>query len=111
MNPARSTTRAGALSAWSTCKGAEGGAPLATNLLTPTPAVLAAETGYECEVYILEAGRFQVELLCNLDQVPPAGAVIFCGFPRAVGGAGFTARCIAVCFQGLRTQGKRRKDR
>ena len=61
------------------------------------PAVLAAETGYGCEVYILKAGRFQVELLCNLDQVPPAGAVIFCGFPRAVGGAGFTARCIAVC--------------
>ncbi len=60
-------------------------------------AVGAAASGYACEYYILEQNRFQVELMINLDQTPPAGAIIFCGFPRARGAAGFTARCIAVC--------------
>lgn len=60
-------------------------------------AVAAVKSGYACEHYILGQNRYQIELMINLDQVPPAGAVIFCGFPRARGSAGFTARCIAVC--------------
>lgn len=59
--------------------------------------VAAVESGYACEHYILGQNRYQVELMINLDQVPPSGSVIFCGFPRARGSAGFTARCIAVC--------------
>lgn len=60
-------------------------------------ALQAANRGYICEYYLLEQKRFQIELMINLDQVPPAGALIFCGFPRAKGAAGFTARCIAIC--------------
>lgn len=58
---------------------------------------IAQTQGYTVEYYILEMERYQVELMTNLDQVPAAGALIFCGFPRAVDAAGFTARCIALC--------------
>jgi len=60
-------------------------------------AVGAVRSGYACEYYILDQNRFQVELMINLDQVPPAGSLIFCGFPRALDAAGFTVRCIAIC--------------
>lgn len=60
-------------------------------------AVAAVKSGYACEYYILEQNRYQIELMINLDQVPPVGSIIFCGFPRGQGAAGFTARCIAVC--------------
>jgi len=59
--------------------------------------VAAAQHGYVCEYYILEQNRYQIELMINLDQVPPTGALIFCGFPRAKDAAGFTARCVAIC--------------
>lgn len=60
-------------------------------------AVSSVANGYIGEYYILEQNRYQVELLRNLDKVPPMGSVIFCGFPRGVGLTGFTARCIAIC--------------
>jgi len=60
-------------------------------------AVAAVQSGYACEFYILEQNRFQIELMINLDKVPPMGSLIFCGFPRAKDAAGFTARCIAIC--------------
>jgi kynurenine formamidase len=61
------------------------------------PAVIAAAQGFPGELYILQQDRFQIELMVNLDQVPETGAVIFCTFPRVTGGAGFTARCFALC--------------
>lgn len=60
-------------------------------------AAMAVKTNYECEFYILDQNRYQVELLRNLSEVPPVGSLIFCGFPIAKDAAGFTARCIAVC--------------
>lgn len=60
------------------------------------PAVIAARDGFPSETYILDQQKFQVEVLTNLDQVPPTGALIVCGFPRVKGGSGFTARCYAV---------------
>jgi len=60
-------------------------------------AVVSAKIGYVGETYILDQQRYQVELLRNLDQLPPTGALIVCGFPKVVGGAGFTARCFAIC--------------
>lgn len=60
-------------------------------------AVRSAAGGYVCEYYILEQDRYQIELMRNLDQVPPVGSVIFCGFPRGKDMTGFNARCIAVC--------------
>lgn len=60
-------------------------------------AVGAATRGYICEYYILEQNRYQIELLKNLDKLPPIGAVIVCAFPRGVNLTGFTARCFAIC--------------
>ncbi len=57
----------------------------------------AATIGYVCETYILKNDRFQIELLKNLDLCPATGSVIFCTFPNVKDGAGFTARCFAVC--------------
>lgn len=62
-------------------------------------AVNAAALGYLCELYILEQNRYQIELMCNLDKLPPVGALIFCGFPRFKDGPGFPARCIAVYIE------------
>lgn len=54
-------------------------------------------TNYEVEYYILSQNRIQAELLTNLDQCPPTGALIFCTFPKVQGGTGFPARCFALC--------------
>lgn len=61
------------------------------------PAVVGAAQGYPGELYILQQNRYQIELMVNLDQVPAAGAVIFCTFPNVKGASGFTARCFALC--------------
>jgi kynurenine formamidase len=47
------------------------------------------------ERYILEAGRWQVELMANLDRVPERGALILATWPRPYQGTGFPARCVA----------------
>ena len=50
---------------------------------------LAAEAGdLACERYVLSSGKLQVELLCNLDQVAPAGAVILVSYPNIKGATG-----------------------
>ena len=49
------------------------------------------------ELYFLGQNKFQIEMLKNLDQLPPTGAVIFCTFPNVKGAPGFTARCFAIC--------------
>ena len=58
---------------------------------------LAAEAGdLACERYVLSSGKLQVELLCNLDQVAPAGAVILVSYPNIKGATGLPARVWAV---------------
>lgn len=59
--------------------------------------VTADKTNYEVEYYLLAQDKFQVELLVNVDQCPPVGALIFCSWPRVKGGTGFPARCFALC--------------
>ena len=49
------------------------------------------------EYYILSTGKYQIELLKNLDLCPATGAVILCTFPKIKDGTGFTARCFAIC--------------
>ena len=44
----------------------------------------------------LPSGRFGIEGMANLDQVPPAGATVFIGAPRHRGGTGGPARILAV---------------
>ena len=60
------------------------------------PAIEGAKNGLIMEYYILEQNRYQIELLRNLDKLPPKGALIFCGFPKVKKGSGFPARCIAI---------------
>lgn len=60
------------------------------------PPALSSKEGYVGEFYILDQGRYQIELLKNLDKVPATGSLIVCGFPRVRNSAGFTARCFAI---------------
>jgi kynurenine formamidase len=50
-----------------------------------------------CERYVLEKGKLQIEVLCNLDQLPPAGAVLIAAWPNIVGATGLPVRVWAVC--------------
>jgi kynurenine formamidase len=61
------------------------------------PPACEAQAGFIAEGYILKAGRLNVELLKNLDQVPAAGAIAFVVFPKLRGGTGFPTRVFAVC--------------
>lgn len=49
-----------------------------------------------CERYVLNQNKLQVELLKNLDQVAPAGAVIFVSYPNFEGATGLPARVWAM---------------
>jgi kynurenine formamidase len=44
----------------------------------------------------LPSGRFGIENLAGLDQLPPAGATIFIGAPKIKDGTGGLARVVAV---------------
>ena len=58
---------------------------------------LAAEAGdLACERYVLGLGKLQIEVLCNLDKVPAAGAVLFAVWPRIEGATGLPVRVWAV---------------
>jgi kynurenine formamidase len=61
------------------------------------PGLTAVSSGWAVEAAFLETGRFQVEMMCNLDQVPESGALVIVSFPKIVGAGGFPARVIAVC--------------
>ena len=59
---------------------------------------LAAEAGdLACERYVLAQGKLQIEVLCNLDQVPAAGAILFASWPRIEGATGLPVRVWAIC--------------
>ncbi len=48
------------------------------------------------ETYILGADRWQIELLANLERVPPTGALIVATWPKPHRGSGFPARAFAI---------------
>lgn len=57
----------------------------------------AAKAGdLACERYVLARGKLQIEVLCNLDQVPSAGAVLVAAYPNIVGATGLPVRVWAV---------------
>lgn len=63
------------------------------------PAVVTSAPGqypFPGEQYILMQDRIQIEVMAHLDEVPAAGAIIFCTFPKLKGGTGFSARCFAL---------------
>jgi len=50
----------------------------------------------DAERYLLGVDRWQIEMLTNLDKVPPAGALILACWPKPLAGSGFPARCVAI---------------
>jgi kynurenine formamidase len=50
----------------------------------------------ESEAYILNSGHYQIEVMANLDQVPPKGALIVVTWPKIKDGLGFPARAFAI---------------
>ncbi|TNH05476.1 cyclase family protein [Testudinibacter sp. TR-2022] len=61
-----------------------------------TDAAVNQQNGLIAELYVLENNHYQVELLANLDQCPPTGAVIFCIAPKAEKSPGFPVRAFAI---------------
>lgn len=58
---------------------------------------LAAQAGdLACERYLLEQGKLQVEVMCNLDQVPAAGAIAIAAFLPIEGATGLPVRMWAI---------------
>ena len=60
------------------------------------PAIANLIVPWQGERYLLEQDKYQIEMLCNLDQLPATGAIIACSFPNVLDAPGYTARCIAV---------------
>ena len=59
-------------------------------------AVSRADSTWPLERYILGLGRWQIELLTNLDRVPEAGALVMATWPKPRDASGFPARVVAV---------------
>lgn len=57
----------------------------------------AAKAGdLACERYVLAKGKLQIEVLTNLDQVAPAGALLFASWPRIEKANGLPVRVFAI---------------
>ena len=63
---------------------------------TDASAEAAKAEDLACERYVLEKGKLQIEVLCNLDQVAPAGAVLIAAWPRIEGATGLPVRVWAI---------------
>jgi kynurenine formamidase len=50
----------------------------------------------DSESYLLKTGHFQIEVMANLDKVPPTGALIVVTWPKVRNGFGFPARAFAI---------------
>ena len=50
----------------------------------------------DSETYILQHGHYQIEVMANLDKVPPKGALIVVTWPKVRKGLGFPARAFAI---------------
>jgi kynurenine formamidase len=48
------------------------------------------------ETWLLKQGHFQIEVMANLDKVPPTGALIVVTWPKVKDGLGFPARAFAI---------------
>ena len=50
----------------------------------------------DSETYILQHGHYQIEVMANLNKVPPKGALIVVTWPKVRKGLGFPARAFAI---------------
>jgi kynurenine formamidase len=50
----------------------------------------------DSETYILQHGHYQIEVMANLDKVPPTGSLIVVSWPKVRDGLGFPARAFAI---------------
>lgn len=60
------------------------------------PGIATTKDDYSLERYVLSTDHYQIEMLCNLDKIPTAGALALVTFPKPQNGSGFPARVIAV---------------
>ena len=60
------------------------------------PGIATSQGDYSLEAYVLGTNHYQIELLTNLDQVPPVGALVVVAFPKPKDGSGFPARVFAI---------------
>lgn len=51
---------------------------------------------FASEKWLLQHGHWQIEVMANLDQVPPVGALLMASWPKVRNGLGFPARAIAI---------------
>jgi len=50
----------------------------------------------DSETWLLQHGHYQIEVMANLDKVPPTGALIVVSWPKVKKGLGFPARAFAI---------------
>jgi len=60
------------------------------------PGAVVGTGSMPAETYILGADKWQIEMLANLDRVPPTGALIVATWPKPQEGSGFPARVFAI---------------
>jgi kynurenine formamidase len=48
------------------------------------------------ETWLLRNGHWQIEVMANLDQVPPTGALLVAAWPKVEKGLGFPVRAFAI---------------
>ena len=63
---------------------------------TDASAEAAKAEDLSCERYVLESGKLQIEVLCNLDKVPAAGAILFASWPNFEKANGLPCRVFAI---------------
>lgn len=57
---------------------------------------IGASTAFEAHVSWLPSGRYGIENLARLEEVPPAGALLVAGAPTFAGGSGGPSRVLAL---------------
>lgn len=60
------------------------------------PGLVVSRREAPLEDYWLRQGKWQIELLANLEQVPEDGAIMIAAWPKPKNGSGFPARCFAL---------------
>ncbi len=63
---------------------------------TDASKVAAAASDLVCERYLLSHGKIQIEVLNNLDQVAPVGAILIAAWANIEGATGLPVRAIAI---------------